>query len=125
MRFLVDAQLPRRLARYLTSAGHDAVHTSDLPAGNRTDDRTIIELADAQHRIVVSKDRDFRDSHAVSGAPQRLLIVATGNITNTALLALFERHLGTIEAAFAETALVELRAETMVVHRSEPPNLSQ
>ena len=30
MRFLVDAQLPVRLAGRLTSLGHDVVHTSEL-----------------------------------------------------------------------------------------------
>ena len=35
MEFLVDAQLPWRLARWLQSEGHDAVHTRDLPQGNR------------------------------------------------------------------------------------------
>lgn len=63
MRFLVDAQLPARLARFLRQAGHDVVHTSDLPDGNRTPDRQIAELADGQSRVVVTKDRDFRDSH--------------------------------------------------------------
>ena len=29
MKFLVDAQLPRRLARRLQAAGHDAIHTID------------------------------------------------------------------------------------------------
>lgn len=41
MRFLVDAQLPARLARFLTDAGHPAVHTSELPDGNRTSDNEI------------------------------------------------------------------------------------
>jgi predicted nuclease of predicted toxin-antitoxin system len=36
MKFLADAQLPRRLARWLSAQGHDAVHTLELPAGNRT-----------------------------------------------------------------------------------------
>lgn len=31
MRFLVDAQLPRRLAVQLTALGHESVHTLDLP----------------------------------------------------------------------------------------------
>ncbi len=31
MKFLVDAQLPRRFATWLTDAGHDALHTLDLP----------------------------------------------------------------------------------------------
>jgi predicted nuclease of predicted toxin-antitoxin system len=62
VRFLVDAQLPARLARFLSSAGHDALHTSELPDGNRTTDRRIAEVADDDNRVVVTKDRDFRDS---------------------------------------------------------------
>lgn len=31
MKFLVDAQLPLRLARVLQSAGCDTIHTKDLP----------------------------------------------------------------------------------------------
>ncbi len=36
MKFIVDAQLPRRLALELAAAGHDAVHTLDLAKDNRT-----------------------------------------------------------------------------------------
>ena len=41
MKFLVDAQLPRRLVYRLQEAGHEAIHTLDLPLGNRTPDRVI------------------------------------------------------------------------------------
>ena len=36
MKFIVDAQLPRRLVNELAAAGHEVVHTLDLPLGNRT-----------------------------------------------------------------------------------------
>ena len=36
MKFLVDAQLPSRLAQRLVAAGHDAIHTLELPEGNRS-----------------------------------------------------------------------------------------
>ena len=45
MKFLVDAHLPRRLARWLQAEGHDAIHARDLPEGNRTSDATINELS--------------------------------------------------------------------------------
>src|SRR5277367_1130231 len=48
MKFIVDAQLPRRLARELIAAGPDAVHTLNLPGGNRTHDREITSIAVAQ-----------------------------------------------------------------------------
>jgi predicted nuclease of predicted toxin-antitoxin system len=41
MKFLVDAQLPVRLARFLQNAGHDAIHTLDLPEHNATPDAVI------------------------------------------------------------------------------------
>jgi Domain of unknown function (DUF5615) len=62
----------------LNERGHEAIHTSSLPEGNRSTDRQISTIADAQGRIVVSKDADFRNSHLLSGSPRRLLIVQAG-----------------------------------------------
>ncbi|MCY7290252.1 MAG: DUF5615 family PIN-like protein [Cryobacterium sp.] len=47
----------------MNDAGHDALHTSELPEGNRTTDVRIAEMADGEGRLVVTKDRDFRDGH--------------------------------------------------------------
>lgn len=117
MKFFVDAQLPARLARFLHGAGHDAIHTSELPDGNRMTDVRVAEVADGEGRIVVTKDRDFRDGHLLSGSPRRLLIVATGNITNIALLTLFEANLNAIVDALGEADFVELGPDVLVVHR--------
>ena len=54
MKFLVDAQLPRRLARHLNGLGHDAMHRLDLPLRNATPDHEILRVADADDRVVVS-----------------------------------------------------------------------
>ncbi|MGH3570180.1 MAG: DUF5615 family PIN-like protein [Pseudonocardia sp.] len=117
MKFLVDAQLPARLARFLNDAGHDTIHTSKLPDGNRTTDLRIAELADSEDRVVVTKDRDFRDGYLLSGSPHRLLVVETGNITNAALLAVFKSNLDAIVGALGEADFVELGSEALVVHR--------
>lgn len=108
MKFLLDAQLPIRLAAFLNSRGHDALHTSETPGGNKTTDREIADLADAQERVVVSKDRDFRDSHFLVSAPRRLLVVSTGNIMNAALVDLVEAHLDALVSAFSEADFIEL-----------------
>ena len=122
MKFLVDAQLPARLATFLTEAGHDVVHTTQLPDGNRTTDAAIAELADRDDRIVVTKDRDFRDGHLLGGSPRRLLVVATGNIANAALLGLFRTNLAEIVAAFGEVDFVELRPSTLVLRGGRDPS---
>jgi predicted nuclease of predicted toxin-antitoxin system len=56
VRFLVDAQLPRRLARELVESGHDAIHTLDLPEKNATWDSEIMAVADREDRIIVTKE---------------------------------------------------------------------
>ena len=86
MKFLVDAQLPPRLVRALVAGGHDAVHTLDLPEGNRSTDRTVAEAADTDDRVLITKDGDFRHSHRLRASPRRLLIVTTGHIGNDELL---------------------------------------
>lgn len=76
MNFLVDAQLPRRMTAWLTMAEGDAVHTLDLPDGNRTTNERINDIADREQRVVVTKDADFVDSHILRGRPAKLLLVS-------------------------------------------------
>jgi predicted nuclease of predicted toxin-antitoxin system len=118
VKFLVDAQLPPRLSRLFSEAGHDAVHTSELPDGNRLTDQRLAELADAEDRVVVSKDRDFRNDHLLVGSPKRLLLVSTGNITNNALLALVELHLEVVVESLRTAPFLELHRSVLVVHRT-------
>lgn len=115
MKFLIDAQLPARLARRLNDAGHDAIHTLDLPDQNRTTDAEIAMLSDAEDRIVVSKDSDFRDSHLLSGTPARLLVVTTGNITNRDLFTLIDEHLDELVAAFQRARLVQFTTDDLLI----------
>ena len=91
MRFLVDAQLPPRLATWLTVEGHEALHVAALPGGLQMADADIWRRAAADASIIVSKDRDFLDLSAVHGAPPVVLHVAVGNISTTDLLGLLHR----------------------------------
>lgn len=115
-KWLVDAQLPVRLARLLQTVGHDALHTSELPAGNRTTDAAINALSIAEQRVVVSKDADFVQSFHREGRPYKLLLISTGNTTNAVLVAAFERHLGQLDAVFATCRYAELHPTLLVVH---------
>jgi predicted nuclease of predicted toxin-antitoxin system len=54
MKFLIDAHLPKRLSVFLKQTGHDAIHTSDLPSGNRTKDSEIIRISLEEGRAVIT-----------------------------------------------------------------------
>lgn len=121
MKFLADAQLPKRLAHFLADAGHDTVHTSELADGNASTDDQVIAAADSQGRVVITKDRDFRDAHLLRSRPRKLLMVTIGNSSNDALLRLFETHLDAVINALGHADFVELRAEFLVVHARPDP----
>ena len=115
MKFLVDAQLPRRFANWLNEAGHDALHTLDLPRKNLTTDQEVVARAKRGGRIVVSKDADFVQTFLVTGEPL-LLLISTGNINNAELEKLLHANLSGIEAAFATSRFVEITGDTLVGH---------
>ena len=58
MNFIVDAHLPRRLARRLTELGHASAHVSDwLPSD--APDILIWQFAVEREHIVITKDADY------------------------------------------------------------------
>jgi predicted nuclease of predicted toxin-antitoxin system len=117
MKFIVDAHLPRTLAHALNNAGHDALHTLDLPDGNATTDHTIITLSLQEQRVVITKDDDFAVSMHLSHQPYKLLLVTTGNITNLELRQIFTDRLNTLVSILQTHWFVELSRDTIIVHR--------
>jgi predicted nuclease of predicted toxin-antitoxin system len=108
VKYLIDAQLPKRMIAWLRTMGFDAKHTSELPDGNRSTDAQLLVVAETEGRIVVTKDADFVDSHLLAGRPEKLLLVSTGNIGNRELEQLVQPLLPTIEQEFNNHSFLEL-----------------
>jgi predicted nuclease of predicted toxin-antitoxin system len=116
MKFIVDAQLPRRLAREMTALGADAIHTLDLPARNLTTDSEIRQIAAAEQRVVVTKDSDFVDSFLMHGEPAKMLFITTGNIPNDQLVHLLKTNWQSILQMLGQGDYVELGRTSLVLH---------
>lgn len=58
MRFLVDAQLPPALARWLVRQDHEAEHVSEVGLAE-TEDWTLWEQAVKRGAVIVIKNEDF------------------------------------------------------------------
>ena len=109
MKFLVDNQLPRELALWLVTQGHDAEHVMDRGQG-QTDDRQLWSGALAEDRIMISKDEDFFILAMRVDDSGKLLWLRIGNCRTAALIASFEKSLPAILSAFEEgQRVVELR----------------
>lgn len=116
MKFLVDAQLPRRLVSRLLEAGHEAIHTLDLPLGNRTPDSIINELSISEGYVVITKDADFVNSFHLHRRPHKLLLISTGNIRNSELESLLMTNLENIAGNFDHFVFIEINRAAVIFH---------
>ncbi len=116
MKFLIDAQLPRRLAHWLQIAGYFATHTLELPDGNQTTDETINNLSLQEDYIVVTKDADFVSSFIIQRKPYKLLLISSGNITNQELELLFQQNIQQIADLFKTHEFIELDRTNITIH---------
>lgn len=117
MKFLVDAQLPRKLAKAINDAGYHAVHTLLLPDGNETTDAYINQVSVAEEWIVITKDSDFVDSFLLKNEPWKLLLVSTGNIRNDELVKLFMSNIQNIAITFESYYYLEINKTNLLIHQ--------
>lgn len=115
MKFLLDAQLPKKLSEFLNWKGFDSKHTLDLPQKNRTTDNQINDISLSERRVVISKDLDFIESLLISNKPYKLIYIAVGNISNKELLEIFSKNIEIIISNIDKSRLVELTKTDIVV----------
>lgn len=109
MKFIVDAQLPPRLADLLNAAGHDATHLFHILPIDATDLDVATE-ANRRGAIVISKDEDFAQLSARRVLLTQFLWIRSGNMTALRLWQILEPLLPKIEQAFAAgERIVEIR----------------
>ena len=107
MKFLIDAQLPPALGRWLMARRHQAIHVADAGLLDASDGM-IADYAERDGLALISKDDDF----VLLRLPDRfvLLWLRIGNATNHALIMWLERRWPAIEALLdAGERLVEVR----------------
>lgn len=106
MRFLVDAQLPPALARWLVEIGHDAEHVADHGLQSAPD-RQIWEFAVTSSACIITKDEDFAQRRALAEAGPAIIWVRLPNSRRRELLTWFDQALPAILKALA-------RGETLI-----------
>jgi predicted nuclease of predicted toxin-antitoxin system len=89
LNFLVDAQLPPAMARWISNRGHEASHVFDVGLQSARDN-DVWERARTSNAVVVSKDEDFVDRWLVDESPVALMWIRKGNCSTRTLLTWFE-----------------------------------
>jgi predicted nuclease of predicted toxin-antitoxin system len=92
VKFLIDAQLPPALARWLREAGHEAEHVEDVGL-REASDSAIWARSLQSGTVIVTKDEDFAARSAQAATAPVIVWLRVGNTTNRALRAWIEPRL--------------------------------
>ncbi|MEQ1650387.1 MAG: DUF5615 family PIN-like protein [Hyphomicrobiaceae bacterium] len=84
MRFLIDAQLPRDLAKWMKARGFRADHVFDLLSPNAEDD-AIWALAVQLNAAIMTKDEDFIHIRTLASVGPSIVWLRIGNATTLVL----------------------------------------
>jgi predicted nuclease of predicted toxin-antitoxin system len=106
MRFIVDAQLPPALARWLAAQGYEAEHVADCDLQAESD-ATIWDFALAASAVIITKDEDFAQRKVLADTGPAVIWIRLPNTRRRALLAWFETVLPQILSALE-------RGETLI-----------
>lgn len=109
MKFLIDAQLPGTLARWLRGRGFDAEHLLERNMA-QADDLSIWKSSVEEGRILVTKGEDFFIFATRPGDNGLLLWLRMGNCRTQDLITRLNLEWTVIEAAYAVgQRIVEVR----------------
>jgi predicted nuclease of predicted toxin-antitoxin system len=89
MRFLVDAQLPPVLARWLSVKGHQAEHIADRQV-QAASDAAIWDYALRHAAVMITKDEDFTQRKVLASGGPAVVRIRLPNTRRRDLLAWFE-----------------------------------
>ena len=108
MKFVLDAQLPPALARWLCEAGHEAQPVREIGLRD-AEDAAICAHAVRTGAVVLTKDEDFV-ALAQSGGPAPVVVwLRIGNCSNAGLRAWLEpRWPGIVELVAQGQRVVEV-----------------
>jgi predicted nuclease of predicted toxin-antitoxin system len=93
--FLIDAQLPPALARWLSDQGHPSEHVFDF-GGDGTTDSQVWARAIRNRSVIVTKDEDFALRAMRQGDGPQIVWLRVGNSRRAALLEWMSRLLPAI-----------------------------
>jgi len=118
MKFLCDVHISFKLAKHVASLGFECEHVNNISEGSRTKDRDIARFVDENKLVLITKDRDFKNSFLLSQTPSRFIKINLGNLSDSVLMDVFEINIDKINQLYSSANLfmveIEVDCELMV-----------
>lgn len=117
MNFICDVHIPIRLSKFLASHATKSIYVNQVLNGSFTADAQISQYADQNDYILITKDKDFRNSYFLSRTSRKLIRVCLGNISNNILIQVFENQLAPINQLNLEGSFyMEINPDTVLLY---------
>ena len=100
MKFLCDVHISLKISKQLDQKGFSSIHVNRILDKWHTKDKDIMDYADKNDMILISKDQDFKNSFLLHRRPKKLVKVSLGNISNQLLLDILVEHLEKIKKLY-------------------------
>jgi len=116
MKFLCDVHISLRISKHIVQLGFESEHVNNILDGCNTKDSDIARFADMNKMILITKDRDFKNSFLLNQTPSRLIKVNLGNVSNKVLTQIFERNIEDIGRLYiaSEKFMIEINQHGML-----------
>jgi predicted nuclease of predicted toxin-antitoxin system len=120
MKFLLDQGLPPLTVELLRKQGLDAVHVSEI-GWARAEDTKIIELAQIDHRIIITLDADYHAAIALTSAPSPSVIwMRVVNLRSSEYVEIIMPILNEYKEMLINGILITIRSDRKVKTRLLP-----
>ena len=117
MKILCDVHIAIKIAKYFQTKGIETEHVNQILDSWNTKDNAICMYADANGFTVLTKDKDFKDSHFIKQTPKQLIKVSLGNISTNKLIEIFDGVFVQLNGLFSEHSkcYVELNQNDLII----------
>lgn len=116
MRFLLDQDVYAATARFLKTLGHDVVLVADIGL-HQADDEELLQVAQEQERILLTRDRDFGQLVFVRGLGAGVLYLRVLPASQDAVHRELERVIATYSTEELAKAFVVVEASGHRIRR--------
>ncbi len=117
MKFLCDVHISFKTLLFLKNLYPESEHVNHILNSYLSKDEEIINYADTHGFIIITKDRDFKNSFLVRKKPRKLIRINLGNLSNEHLIGILSENLEQIRQLDAgkENFMIEINNQDITI----------
>ncbi|MBN2570875.1 MAG: DUF5615 family PIN-like protein [Ignavibacteriales bacterium] len=105
MKILCDVHIAIKVSKFLSEKGIETKHINQILDRWNTKDQDICKYVDKNDFVVLTKDRDFKDSHFINQTPKKLIKVNLDNVSTNSIINIFGKIIERLKRHFDSSSI--------------------